>query len=167
VSLPKPNAAFGGRKVFLSHASTDRAFVLRLVKILKQNQVSFWYSETDIQGAKQWHDEIGRALTKCNWFLLVLTPNSIHSPWVKRELLFALEQKRYNEKIIPLLYKSFPGPSLVFKWSISPRTSITDAASSCGSGVLITTTNPLRRKPQIRKRRKPINSDSCCASEFC
>jgi hypothetical protein len=105
VSLPKPNAAFGGRKVFLSHASTDRAFVLRLVKILKQNQVSFWYSETDIQGAKQWHDEIGRALTKCNWFLLVLTPNSIHSPWVKRELLFALEQKRYNEKIIPLLYK--------------------------------------------------------------
>jgi len=103
--LPKPRTGSDQPKIFLSHSSTDRAFVLRLVEVFKQNQISFWYSETDIQGARQWHDEIGRALAKCNWFLLVVTPNAIRSPWVKRELLFALEQKRYNERIIPLLHK--------------------------------------------------------------
>jgi hypothetical protein len=41
----------------------------------------------------------------CNWFLVVLTPNAVRSKWVKRELLFALSENRYNEKIIPLLHK--------------------------------------------------------------
>jgi len=93
------------RKVFLSHSSEDRAFVLRLTKVLTRHKVSYWYSASHIVGAKQWHDEIGKALAECNWFLVVLTPNAVHSQWVKRELLFALNENRYNEKIIPLLYK--------------------------------------------------------------
>lgn len=115
--MPKSKTAFSKRRVFLSHSSKDRAFVVRLVRILKQNQISFWYSETDIQGAKQWHDEIGHALATCDWFLIVLTPDAIRSPWVKRELLFALEQKRYNEKIIPLLYKRCKFSKL--SWTLS------------------------------------------------
>ena len=35
----------------------------------------------------------------------VLTPDAVRSKWVKRELLFALNQDRYNERIIPLLRK--------------------------------------------------------------
>ena len=93
------------RKVFLSHSSKDRAFVLRLTKVLDRHKVTYWYSATHIVGAKQWHDEIGRALAQCNWFLIVLTPNAVRSQWVKRELLYALNENRYNEKIIPLLHK--------------------------------------------------------------
>ncbi len=91
--------------VFLSHSAKDRAFVLRLAKILKQHKIPFWYSATHIVAAKQWHDEIGRALNRCNWFLVVLTPDAVRSAWVKRELLFALNEGRYNEKIIPVLRK--------------------------------------------------------------
>ena len=116
--LPKPGrAASGTPNVFLSHSSKDREFVLRLVKVLKLHQIEYWYSEADIEGAKQWHDEIGRALATCNWFLLVLTPNAIRSPWVKRELLFALDQKRYNEKIIPLLNR--PCKYSQLSWTLS------------------------------------------------
>lgn len=93
------------RKVFLSHSSKDRAFVLRLAKVLESHKVSYWYSAAHIAGAKQWHDEIGRALGTCNWFLVVLTPHSVRSQWVKRELLYALNDERYHERIIPLLYK--------------------------------------------------------------
>jgi hypothetical protein len=56
-----------------------------------------------IVAAKQWHDEIGNALSRCDWFIVVLTPDSVRSQWVKRELLFALNQDRYNERIIPVL----------------------------------------------------------------
>jgi hypothetical protein len=93
------------RKIFLSHSSKDRAFVLRLTKVLDRHKVNYWYSAAHIVGAKQWHDEIGRALAQCNWFLVVLTPNAVRSQWVKRELLYALNENRYHEKIIPLLRK--------------------------------------------------------------
>lgn len=93
------------REVFLSHSSQDREFVMGLVRVLKRNQIRYWYSASHIAGAKQWHDEIGRALSRCDWFLIVLTPNAVRSQWVKRELLFALNESRYNGRIIPLLRK--------------------------------------------------------------
>ena len=93
------------REVFLSHSSKDRSFVVRLARMLRQHKIKYWYSATHIAGAKQWHDEIGRALARCEWFLVVLTPDSVRSAWVKRELLFALNQDRYNERIIPILRK--------------------------------------------------------------
>lgn len=94
------------REVFLSHSSKDRNFVVRLARTLQHYKIKYWYSETHIAGAKQWHDEIGHALARCEWFLVVLTPDSVRSAWVKRELLFALNQNRYNERIIPILRKS-------------------------------------------------------------
>lgn len=62
-----------------------------------------WYSRDRIQGAQQWHDEIGKALNRCDWFAVLLTPSAVRSDWVKRELLFALQKKRYEKRIVPLL----------------------------------------------------------------
>jgi hypothetical protein len=90
-------------EVFLSHASVDREFAARLVDVLRRHGVPVWHSQTNILGAQQWHDEIGAALRRCDWFLLVLSPHSVESMWVKRELLFALQQNRFEDKIIPLL----------------------------------------------------------------
>jgi hypothetical protein len=91
------------RELFLSHAVLDRQFVDRLVEMLRRHGVPVWYSRTNIGGAQQWHDEIGEALRRCDWFVIVLTPNSVESMWVKRELLFALQQNRYENRIVPLL----------------------------------------------------------------
>lgn len=63
-------------------------------------------------GAQQWHDEIGAALRRCDWFLLVLSRNSVDSMWVKRELIFALQQNRFENKIVPLLYQDCDFESL-------------------------------------------------------
>ncbi len=93
------------KEVFLSHSTRDRSFVARLTKVFKQNGVRYWYSAAHIKGAKQWHDEIGKALRRCDWFVVVLTPHSVKSAWVKRELLYALNENRYHERIIPLLRK--------------------------------------------------------------
>jgi TIR domain len=103
--------------VFLSHSSRDRKFVERLAGVLQQHRIRYWYSATHIAGAKQWHDEIGRALKRCRWFLVVLTPSSVTSQWVKHELLFALGESRYNERIIPLLLK--PCHPARLSWTLS------------------------------------------------
>ncbi len=95
----RPNEAF------LSHSSADQEFVTSISEMMQKHGVPFWYSKTNILGAQQWHDEIGAALNRCDWFLLVLSPNSVQSMWVKRELLFALQQNRFADKIVPVLYQ--------------------------------------------------------------
>jgi hypothetical protein len=92
-------------EVFLSHASRDQKFATRLAETLRRHSVPVWYSPTSIRGAQQWHDEIGAALKRCDWFLLVLSPQAVKSKWVKRELLFALEQNHFEDKIIPVLFR--------------------------------------------------------------
>ena len=93
------------REVFLSHAYEDRAFVKRLAAGLREHGIRSWYSEAHILAAEQWHDVIGAALSRCDWFVVVLSPHSLKSKWVKRELLFALQEDRYTDRIVPLLLK--------------------------------------------------------------
>ena len=92
-------------EVFLSHSSADRAFTARLAEVLRDHGVQVWYSDTNIRRAQQWHDEIGAALRRCDWFVVVLTPDAVASRWVKRELLFSLQQDRFDGRIAPILYQ--------------------------------------------------------------
>ncbi len=94
------------QEVFLSHSSSDQQFVSPLAEVLRRHGVPIWYSKTNIHGAQEWHDEIGAALERCDRFLLVLSPSSVDSMWVKRELQFAFRQNRLDEKIVPVLYQS-------------------------------------------------------------
>jgi len=63
-------------------------------------------SQRNIVGAMQWYDEIGAALRRCDWFAVILSPRAVDSMWVERELRFALRQRRFDRKILPLLYQS-------------------------------------------------------------
>jgi len=87
-------------EIFLSHSSQDRQFANRIGEILEAHGLPYWYSKRDIRGAQQWHDEIGEALARCDWFVLILSPSSVESRWVKHELLYALREKSYDGHIV-------------------------------------------------------------------
>jgi TIR domain len=93
------------REVFLSHASQDHAKATRLRDVLVSQGVSVWFSPHHLQGADQWIDEIGKALDRCDWFMVLLTPHAVRSMWVQREFKYALIEKRFHGRIIPLLFK--------------------------------------------------------------
>ncbi len=61
-----------------------------------------FYSEHEVRAAQEWHDEIGYALARCNWFLVVLSTNAPSSRWLKLELVYALQHERYHGRIVPL-----------------------------------------------------------------
>jgi hypothetical protein len=90
------------REVFGSHATTDRQSASRIADVLANNNVPVWYSRTNLRGAQQWHDEIGAALKRCDWFVVLLSKSATESKWVKRELLFALRSARYENRILPV-----------------------------------------------------------------
>jgi TIR domain-containing protein len=107
-------------EVFRSHANRDHRFANWLKEELQRLGVPVWYSETQIVGAQQWHDEIGKGLERCDWFLLVLSPSAIRSIWVKRELLFALDTAHFNERIIPVILRPCEPKELKkLSWTLS------------------------------------------------
>lgn len=93
-------------EVFLSHSNRNRVFATKLANVIRSHGVPVWYSQTNIVGAQQWHDEIGRALKRCDWFAVLLSPSSVKSRWVKHELVYALNDPRYEGHIVPILYRS-------------------------------------------------------------
>lgn len=107
----------GPAEVFLSHSDRDRDFAARLAELMVRHGVPVWYSRRDIVGAQQWHDEIGNALRRCDWFAVILSPEAIASRWVKRELLFALQDNRYENRIVPILYRQCTYADL--SWTLS------------------------------------------------
>ncbi len=118
-------------EVFVSHAHEDQPFAERLVGVLHHHRIPFWYSDTDIKGAQQWHNEIGRALQRCDWFIVVLSPDSVVSKWVKRELLYTLQQDRFEGRIAPLLHRACDYEQL--SW-ILPQLQIIDFTRSFDEG---------------------------------
>ena len=114
-------------EVFISYSDLDRQFVSALVEILRRHGIAVWYSRTSIVGAQQWHDEIGAALRRCDWFVVVLSPNAVKSIWVKRELLFALQQNRFESKIVPLIH--LPCDVEQLSWTLSACEMVDFAAS--------------------------------------
>jgi len=83
-------------EVFLSHSARDKRFLKRLAAVLRDHDVSVWFSEHGIRGAAQWHDEIGAALSRCDWMIVILSPAAIASRWVKREVTHAIEEPRFD-----------------------------------------------------------------------
>ena len=92
-------------EIFLSHSDLDREFATSVAEVLRYHGIPVWYSRRSILGAQQWHDEIGAALHRCDWFAVVLSQHAVESIWVKRELLYALQQNRFENRILPLFYE--------------------------------------------------------------
>lgn len=93
-------------EIFLSHASADSVFAERVSVVLKAHGLPIWYAPTNIVGAQQWQDEIGAALKRCDWFVILLSPASVESMWVKRELQYALRDARYDGRITPVVIEA-------------------------------------------------------------
>lgn len=119
------------KEAFLSHSSKDHEFTERLACAVRAHGIPIWYSEANIVGAQQWHDEIGMALNRCDWFLLALSPASTESIWVKRELLFALQQKRLESRIVPILLQPCAWETL--SWTL-PSSQFVDFTGSFEAG---------------------------------
>lgn len=99
-------------QVFISYSRKDLTFVERLAKDLEAAGLEVWYDLSGLEVGTRWGKEIQNALDQSQYFLVVLSPNSVDSEWVEKEFLYANNQKT---KIIPLLY----APCRVPMWFIN------------------------------------------------
>jgi hypothetical protein len=77
-------------RVFISHATADRDFVEReIIPLLQGHGVETWYARDDVAAAEEWERTILKGLRSCDYFLVVMSPQSARSRWVKREVDWA------------------------------------------------------------------------------
>lgn len=89
-------------KLFISHATADRGFVQNeLLGLLRALGFTVWFAEEDIKTSDQWERSIRRGLESSDWFLLILSPRSAASEWVKDELSWAIEER--PGRVVPIL----------------------------------------------------------------
>jgi TIR domain/Pentapeptide repeats (8 copies) len=92
---------------FISYSSTDQLFAERLYADLQARGVRCWFAPHDVQGGKKLHEQIDDAIRVHERLLLILSPSSIHSEWVKTEIAKARkrEVKEKRRMLFPVALK--------------------------------------------------------------
>ena len=87
-------------KLFISYSRKDIGFVRKLAGDLEKAGYDVWWDLTDLRGGDDWLRVIPSAIETSDFIIVVLSPNSVISDWVKKEYTQALAS---GKKIIPLM----------------------------------------------------------------
>lgn len=79
--------------VFLSHNSNDKPFVRRLAKRLANKNVVVWLDEAKIQIGDSLVNQISEAILEVDFVIVVISRNSVSSPWVQKEISLAMSKE--------------------------------------------------------------------------
>jgi len=94
---------------FVSYSTKDQEFADRLHADLQDKGVRCWFARHDIQAGKKIHEQIDEAIRVHEKLLLILSPNSMNSEWVKTEIRKARKRERAEKKrvLFPVRLVSF------------------------------------------------------------
>jgi hypothetical protein len=102
-------------KVFISHANQDEALASKIVSSLEDAGLDVWYDEREILPGDNWADRIASGLKEANAMVVLVTPTALESNQMQRDVDYALTQKRFKGRLVPVL----AGDSRQFQgWSI-------------------------------------------------
>ncbi|GEM_PF-3028849 len=118
---PPTNVTSKGRtavapvRVFVSYAHEDREFAAKLTQDLKGAGFEVWYAEGEIRVGESIVQRISRALQEGDFLIVVLSPDSVASDWVQRELNTALMEQLSQKQVtvLPVLWRDCPLPFLL------------------------------------------------------
>ena len=94
-------------KVFISHSSFDKRFVRTLKDDLDANGIDTFFDEDSLELGDSLKEKLDSALDESSHFVIILSPHSVNSNWVKYELTGAMKlfADKTLKKIIPIKYR--------------------------------------------------------------
>lgn len=93
--------------VFISYSRDNQTLINKLVQLLSVNNVSVWIDHSDIPGGVKWRRQIVDAIETADAVLLALSPSSVKSDNVRKELDVAEDLKK---PVLPVLVEATPIP---------------------------------------------------------
>lgn len=93
-----------GKSVFISYSSRDRESAIKIRRLLESDQVRVWLDVIDIRTTNQLQQELFDSIDEQDIFCLLLSPSSVESPWVLREIEYA--KTKEGLQILPIILRS-------------------------------------------------------------
>src|SRR6185295_15717785 len=92
-------------KVFISysHSPEDDVLVDRVVSSLEKAGLNVWYDKREIFPGDNWAEIIGRGLNESDAMVVVLTARALEAECVRHDISFALAQKSFKKRLIPVV----------------------------------------------------------------
>ena len=92
-------------KVFISHAAKDIALARKVATVLTKAGLEVW-DDQKIMPGENWAERVAEALRESEAMVVLLTPDALQSNWVRHDIEYALSEKRYRKRLIPVLVSS-------------------------------------------------------------
>jgi hypothetical protein len=83
---------------FISYSNRDEAFAKCLYVDLQSNGVRCWFAPRDMRSGQKLHEQIDEAIRLHERLLLILSPHSMNSEWVKTEIAKARKREVQEKK---------------------------------------------------------------------
>ncbi|MEO8497549.1 MAG: toll/interleukin-1 receptor domain-containing protein [Planctomycetota bacterium] len=95
-------------KTFVSFSSADRPVAERFVELLRLHYIDFFYSHRTLKGG-YFAEDIANAIRECQKFIVLVSPNSLASEWVRKEVAMAMNSPHLRGRVLPVLIAETPG----------------------------------------------------------
>jgi hypothetical protein len=94
-----------GRHIFISYRriKPDMEFAYQLADDLRAAGHPVWIDVKGIEGGGTWNQDIQQGIDECYAYIVVVSPDSLASDWVRNEMLYALEYRRGC--VYPVLFR--------------------------------------------------------------
>lgn len=90
-------------KVFVSHADTDEPLAQRVAAVLQRAGLEVWDPAREIMPGDDWAAVVSQALQDSQAMVVLLTRDAVRSRWVHFEIMYALGQVRFRERLVPVV----------------------------------------------------------------
>jgi len=112
-------SASSGQYFFISYSRADTAPQHKIVAELRKRGVNVWVdTENLVPGSPAWEREIEKSIRGASGIIVLLSPESNNSAWVRREISFAEEN---DKRIFPVLIHGDENDSVPLRLSSHQR----------------------------------------------
>jgi uncharacterized protein YjbI with pentapeptide repeats len=85
---------------FISHSSKDKEFAERLLADLRGKNVRCWFAPEDLKIGDRLRPAFDEAIRVHDKLMVLLSENSVSSPWVEKEVETAFEKERREKRTV-------------------------------------------------------------------
>jgi len=89
-------------RVFISHSENDSNFADRMRDALTAHGFNVWNPDRELFPGDNWLLKAGRALEKADVVVILLSSDSIDSPFSKREIQYVITQPKFENRVFPV-----------------------------------------------------------------
>jgi len=91
--------------VFISYSDKDLKVAEKLASLLSEARMNVWLDRNEILLGDNWSLEQGKALQRSDAMVVLVSPDSVASETVRREVAYALSSPKFEGRVVPVVVR--------------------------------------------------------------